>query len=170
MIGSSRCARVVTIREVFDENQSHCRRGCSRRCGVGLVVAGTMGCVPYMAAAPMASVALVALLARKGAPLPMGKVLGGISYPFYLNHGVGLLLRKSMGRHLGLPVWGTFLAALAISFSFNWAHYRFVDRKVHAKRGGWYTTARGRACFAVGVVLAAVGVAAAWAFHRWPPC
>jgi peptidoglycan/LPS O-acetylase OafA/YrhL len=135
----------------------------------GLVVASLKHWVPYPAAAPLASVALVALLARRGSPLPFGKLLGGISYPFYLNHGVGLLLRKSMARLLGMPVWGTFIAALAISYSFNWAHYWFVDRTVHAKRGGWYTPARGRACFIGGVVITALGLAAAWAFHRWPP-
>src|SRR5206468_187526 len=87
-----------------------------------LFVATWKGWAVYSATAPLASVLLVALLARRGEPLRLGKLLGGISYPFYLNHGVGLLLRKTMASRLGWAEWGTFIAALAISFSFNWVH------------------------------------------------
>lgn len=134
-----------------------------------LVLVTVRGWAPYTATAPTASVAIVALLARQGEPLPVGKILGGISYPFYLNHGIGLMLRGVMARQLRFAPWGIFLGALTVSLTFNWAHYMIVDRNVLRMRAQWYTPAIGRACFIGGILLTLIGLAAGWYFHRWPP-
>lgn len=107
---------------------------------------------------PIASVATVALLARKGGDSPFAKLLGGISYPFYLNHWIGLVLRKSLERLLGLgSLLGT-LVAFAISFGFGLGHYLFVDRKIMQTRGGWYTPEVGKWCCITGIGLIVLGV------------
>jgi peptidoglycan/LPS O-acetylase OafA/YrhL len=133
---------------------------------VGLVGA-TTGRTAYWWSAP-AGAALVALLARRGVHGGVGAFLGGMSYPFYLDHWVGLVLRKKMGAVLHLGALASTLAALAIGLAVAALHYRYIDRVILSRRSQWYTRRRGLVACAVGLSLVAVGLVGGLAYYRAP--
>jgi peptidoglycan/LPS O-acetylase OafA/YrhL len=112
----------------------------------------------YMMVIGPAAVALVALTARPGAAQPLGITLGGMSYPFYLNHWIGLFLRKQMSRtfHVGPAIAD--LAALAIALGLSFAHYRVIDRAIHDRRRSWFAPQRGVIACAAAYLLIVVGM------------
>jgi peptidoglycan/LPS O-acetylase OafA/YrhL len=105
-----------------------------------------------------AAVALVALAARPGPAQPLATTLGGMSYPFYLNHWIGLFLRKQVSRtfHVGPAIAD--LAALAIALTFSFAHFRFIDRPILQRRSRWYTPQRGVIACTAAYLLVFVGL------------
>lgn len=108
---------------------------------------------------PVASAAIVLLLARPGLRGGTGKWAGGISYPMYLNHWTGLFAAGMLLHVLpqaGRPValaFG-FLVALAVAA----VAYRLIDRQVHAVRARHYTPARGRMAMLAAYGLMALGL------------
>jgi peptidoglycan/LPS O-acetylase OafA/YrhL len=119
-------------------------------------LSGDLG-VYEMAIGP-ASAAIVALTARPGRAHELGVTLGGMSYPFYLNHWVGLFLRNPLSRmfHLGvLPASGV---ALACSLALSLIHYRLVDRPIHERRRHWFTRSRGITACRVAILLVVIGL------------
>jgi peptidoglycan/LPS O-acetylase OafA/YrhL len=113
----------------------------------------------YDVAIGPASVAIVALTAVSGRPRPIGVVLGGMSYPFYLNHWIGLFVRKPISHFIHLGELPVNVAALGVALAFSYAHYRFVDRPIHERRILWFTRSRGMVACAVAIGLVVVGLA-----------
>jgi peptidoglycan/LPS O-acetylase OafA/YrhL len=105
---------------------------------------------------PFLAVAIVGSAAVKGAPTAIGKLLGGASYSFYLNHWIGLFGISALIK-LGVPFWLSaafgFLVALAVSL----AHYQTVDRFIAKNRAAFFSRRIGVACCASGLVLFSVG-------------
>jgi peptidoglycan/LPS O-acetylase OafA/YrhL len=114
----------------------------------------------YELIAPIQSVLIVALLSQQGNPGPGGAFLGGISYPFYLNHWIGLFFLNIATRLSGNSVVGGTIVALAIALGVASAHYLAVDRVLHRRRAAWFTPKRGLLCAACGFTLALIGFAA----------
>lgn len=107
-------------------------------------------------ARPLFSVAVVVALAQAGRRGRVGIVLGGASYPLYLNHWLtGVIFHGTM-KHLGL-LWlpgypiVAYLLALPLGVGLYWA----VDRRVQRDRNAWYTPRLGRrlAGLAYGLVI-----------------
>jgi peptidoglycan/LPS O-acetylase OafA/YrhL len=113
----------------------------------------------YNLLAPWFAVSVVALVAFRGRRNAAGVLLGGMSYPFYLNHWVGLSVRLKLSHALGLGLTGGTALALGIDLLISAAHFHFIDRVVLARRGRWYTRERGKVGFAVALGLVLVGVA-----------
>jgi peptidoglycan/LPS O-acetylase OafA/YrhL len=105
------------------------------------------------------AVAVVALTAWPGRVHPLGTVLGGMSYPFYLNHWLGLSMRKAVSRLLGQRPLATSCVALAIALGFSLVHYRLIDRPIHRSRAAWFTRRRGLTACTVAILLVVVGLA-----------
>jgi len=120
----------------------------------------------YEALSPFVSVLVVSLLSRTGSILPLGQVLGGISYPFYLNHWVGLFAINKMKQVAGLSHVASTAVALTISLLIATAHYWVVDRGIHRKRGGWFTERRGLLCAACGFAFVGIGIAVNFIWFR----
>ena len=120
----------------------------------------------YEVLSPFAGVLIVSLFSRTGGVLPWGQVLGGISYPFYLNHWIGLFMINRMKQVGGLSQAASVSAALTISLLIATAHYWVIDRGIHRKRGGWFTERRGLLCAACGFVLIGIGVAVNFVWFR----
>lgn len=110
-----------------------------------------------------ASAAIVALLARPGRARTLGTTLGGMSYPFYLNHWVGLFLRNPLEHALHLGVASASVAALAVSLGLAFVHYQLVDRKIHELRPRWYLPQRGVVACVTAILLVAVGLTVGFA-------
>jgi peptidoglycan/LPS O-acetylase OafA/YrhL len=120
----------------------------------------------YEVLSPFASVLIVSLLSRTGGVLPLGQVLGGISYPFYLNHWIGLFTINRMRQGAGLSHGASAAIALTISLVIATAHYWVIDRGIHRRRGGWFTDRRGLLCAACGFALVGIGVAVNFIWFR----
>jgi hypothetical protein len=78
--------------------------------GVAVFSSALYGGLSYNAWAPLVAVCIVLFLAVRGQPMFMGKFLGGMSYPLYLNHWIGVFvghalmspfgMRDTVGRHV----------------------------------------------------------------------
>jgi peptidoglycan/LPS O-acetylase OafA/YrhL len=136
---------------------------------IAALLAVVRGWIRYPLGFPAVAVATVALLGRPGPQRGLGTLLGGMSYPFYLNHWIGLFLRNTIERHLHLGMLVGSLAALAIALAFSWLHYRAIDSVILRERSKWYTPRRGlRACVA-GLSLVVIGLGGGLALHLRPP-
>lgn len=113
----------------------------------------------YSPVSPFAAMAIVLLLAVPSPQTPLGKIMGGMSYPLYLNHWIGGFafsylmptIRDSILRHALSAITNI---ALAIGL------YWFIDRQLLARRSGWFTATGGTVvtAFAYGIIALGVGV------------
>jgi peptidoglycan/LPS O-acetylase OafA/YrhL len=113
----------------------------------------------YMRAAPFFGLAVVLLLSARGPSSPLGVVLGGVSYPLYLNHWIGLFAANFATKRLGLSSPVQLAVAVVVSVALCWLHYHVIDRRIRACRSQWYTPRAGNtlmfgayAMFATGIV------------------
>lgn len=87
---------------------------------------------------------IVLSLAFPGRRNPLGLFLGGISYPFYLNHWIGGFVAHAVGKRVILmpPLYVAF--GLTVSFAAATAAWMIVDRVVLARRKHWYSPNHGK--------------------------
>jgi len=104
------------------------------------------------------AISLVLLLARPGRRGPIGQFLGGVSYPFYLNHWVALATVSGLAKHLGGPVQAWALAGLLLALGIASVAYWLVDRQIMMRRRNWYTPALGRRLAALSYLLVGTGL------------
>jgi peptidoglycan/LPS O-acetylase OafA/YrhL len=115
----------------------------------------------YIVAVSFFSVALVGLLAREGPQTVVGRIAGGASYPFYLNHWTGLFVISPAMKHgisyvVAMPLGFILAAALSV------AHYLWIDRTIAAQRGEWFSDRIGAILFITAFVLVIVGLIGAF--------
>lgn len=98
----------------------------------------------YQLYSPPFSICLVLLLAVKGKKSSIGSFLGGISYPLYLNHWIGVFFFNIVLDPFGLRDSGVrkILSAL-MAYGIAALLYWYVERKVLAMRDSLYTAKRG---------------------------
>jgi peptidoglycan/LPS O-acetylase OafA/YrhL len=131
-----------------------------------LLAASVMEAVPYPIGQPILSIAVVLALAQPGAYSAVARFAGGISYPLYLLHWVGLFAANALFGQLGsrdsVAAHGTgVLAAWLVASVF----YLLVDRNVQRLRPQWFTVARGRAAMATAYALTSIGLIGALALR-----
>ena len=114
---------------------------------------------------PIFSICVVLLLARPSEKSAIGAVLGGISYPLYLNHPLGGFPSHSLVKHLLflLPAHDMLTALFGLVIGI--IMYCLVDRPVIAMRNSYYTEARGRELRAAAYAIVGVGIA--FGVTRW---
>jgi peptidoglycan/LPS O-acetylase OafA/YrhL len=121
----------------------------------------------YMWVAPPFSLAVVLLLSREGKKNKIAAFFGGVSYPFYLNHWVGVF-----GAHalFGLFDMRESAAAKVFAFVANVAFcsllYVFVDKQVMRKRESWFTPKLGRGLAVAAFASVFVGLAGGFYLTR----
>ncbi len=117
------------------------------------------GIVGYGHFAPFAAVAIVLLAARPGKRTAIGQFFGGISYPMYLHHWMGLFAGNAL---LGLLPFIGRLPAQTFGFVFALAvaavAYVLIDRNVLRYRAAWYSETRGRVAAAAAYSLLFLGI------------
>lgn len=110
-------------------------------------------------AQPLFSVLTVLLLAIPGPPNAIMKIAGGISYPMYLNHWIGVFAINLVARRVGIEsVMVLGILKVLASFVASAALYFAVDRVVMANRDRFYTPARGRAFAVMAYCLTGIGL------------
>ncbi len=130
---------------------------------LGITLAALLGILAnldYDRLAPIFAVGVVLLLAMPGERNRLGPFLGGMSYPLYLNHWIGVFvgnlclaplnLQHSVYRH-GLSV----VINLAIAAGLYW----WVDRWILLVRGKLFSLRLGRMAIVAAYSLAVVGLA-----------
>lgn len=104
-------------------------------------------------------ISIVMLLAVKGRKRTLGSVVGGMSYPLYLNHWIGVYAGNVLMSPFGLrdaPLRQVIAAVINIGFAV--ALYWWVDRRLLAQRRAWFTPERGRRVTAWAYATTACGV------------
>lgn len=100
--------------------------------------------IQYQAFAPLFAISLILLLARRGKQNPVGHLLGGMSYPLYLNHWIGVFFFNLVLEPFGMrdtltrQILSVFMNYAIAAFLF-W----FIERKVLEVRSMLYTRKRG---------------------------
>lgn len=99
----------------------------------------------YMLIAPFCAIAIVMLLAIQGQQTPIGKFVGGMSYPLYLNQWVGVFVINAIYKHFNLqePI-SKHLLIIALSLLVAAALYWWVDRRILVLRPSLYTPTRAK--------------------------
>lgn len=99
---------------------------------------------PYQILSSIIAVSLVIFLLVKGKQNKLGAFLGGISYPLYLNHWIGLIFANVFINMTGLTIVNIkhFIYAM-ISYAIAALLYFFIDKPIHRKRKFWFSYNRG---------------------------
>ena len=99
--------------------------------------------VNYSSVAPFAAISIVLMLSIPGRQHSFGKIFGGMSYPLYLNHWVGVFAFNYLMPGMRDSLLRQGLAAIA-NVGFAILLYWFIDRKLLEVRSDWYTPTRGK--------------------------
>lgn len=94
---------------------------------------------------PLLAVAVVLGLARPGRRSHLAQIAGGLSYPLYLNHWIGVFAVNFVTKR-GFPVdFLTFVTAqYVLNIGIALALYLAVDRQIQLRRGTWYSDNLGK--------------------------
>lgn len=127
------------------------------------------GLTPYeLTVAPLA-VSIVLLLARPGKKQKVAGFLGGVSYPLYLNHWIGLFVASGVARKLHLSeLRTTIFVGLPLAFAVSAVLYLTVDKPLLARRNGWYSAPLGRRITVAAYGLMVVGLLGGAAYTVGP--
>ena len=113
----------------------------------------------YDLISPFFAISTVLLLAVPGRRQPLGEIAGGMSYPLYLNHWIGVFVANALLQPFGLR--GS-MAGHALSTLLNIALavvlYLYMDRQLLSRRSGWYTLSRGLWVTRVAYLMVALGL------------
>src|SRR5207249_10382924 len=67
--------------------------------------------IPYRVGAPLVAISIVLVLAQPGTPSKVAEFLGGISYPMYLNHWLGMYVAHALFTNFGMR--GSFVSEVS---------------------------------------------------------
>ena len=112
----------------------------------------------YGALVPACAIAIVMLTAIGGARSATGEFFGGVAFPLYLYHWVGVFGANAIERvaHVALPAPGWVAYAIAVAFACG--AYVAIDGTVMTRRSRYFTVARGRALGIIAYALYTVGI------------
>lgn len=128
--------------------------------GAALLAVTYFDLLDYRIGAPLFSLCLVLLLAQGGAHSHVASFVGGVSYPMYLNHWIGVFLANAVFGAIGLR--GSLLcqvSGVVISLIVCAILYVVVDLQVRRNRDQYFTFLRGKIAAATGFALVAIGLA-----------
>jgi peptidoglycan/LPS O-acetylase OafA/YrhL len=104
------------------------------------------------------AVAVVIALAHAGERSTIGEWAGGLSYPLYLNHWVGVFAVNAVSKRLIEIDHASFVVLqYVVNIAGALTLYWLMDRQIQMRRSQWFTEARGRALGAAAYLLVFVG-------------
>jgi peptidoglycan/LPS O-acetylase OafA/YrhL len=113
----------------------------------------------YVLLAPVCAVSIVLLLAVKSPQNRFGAIVGGMSYPLYLNHWIGVFIGHALLGRFGLrdsPIRVILSTILAVGIAV--ALYWFIDRRILAQRGRMFSPQRGFVTTCTAYILIIAGI------------
>ena len=133
---------------------------CGIVAAVGLAAGG-----PYDVLVPVVSISIVLLLAVPGRKQSLGAIVGGMSYPLYLNHWIGVFVAHALFRRWGLGESGlAHLFSAVFNVGFAVALYLCIDRPLLRRRARWYAPVLGRRAMVAAYAMIGIGLALGAAF------
>lgn len=130
----------------------------------GITVASAAGMaagLDYDLLSPVFSLGVVLLLAIKGPQHRVGEFLGGMSYPLYLNHWIGVFVGHALLTPFGLRDSGVRqLLSTLVSLGIAAVLYWWVDRRMLSMRAQLFSPKRGELITAVAYGFVFAGVSA----------
>lgn len=115
--------------------------------------------VQYELVAPLCALCIVLALAVKGRATTAGAIAGGMSYPLYLNHWIGVFVANALLSPYGMrESLSRKLLACMISIMLAVGLYMLVDRQLLKRRAGWYSERRGRFTTIAAYLMTGIGV------------
>jgi peptidoglycan/LPS O-acetylase OafA/YrhL len=114
----------------------------------------------YWSLSPICGLCIVLLLAVPGRQGRLGSVAGGMSYPLYLNHWIGVFTAHAVLKPFGMRDSAaghmlSFVLNIAIAVGLYW----WVDRRLLAARGQLFTSKRGSLITALAYAMVGIGLA-----------
>jgi peptidoglycan/LPS O-acetylase OafA/YrhL len=124
------------------------------------VFAGTfLEYIPYRIGGPISSVAVVLLLAQEGRNSRFSKLLGGVSFPLYLNQWIGVFIANAIFVRAGLrETLAAHVVGILISVILAIVLYVLVDGNVKQRRNLYFNSHRGKAVAVCGFLLVLIGM------------
>ena len=108
---------------------------------------------------PVLAIAIVIGLASPGKRSHLAQIAGGLSYPLYLNHWIGVFAVNFVSkRWLPLDFQSFVAAQYVLNIAIALALYLAIDRQVQLRRGNWYSEAAGRKLAFTAYALVSVGL------------
>ena len=115
----------------------------------------------YESMSSVCAISIVLLLAIPGQKSSLGTVVGGMSYPLYLNHWIGVFVANALLGPFGLRNSPSRqLLAVVLNIAVAVALYWWVDRRILAKRNDLFTEKRGRLITMLAFAMVSVGIVA----------
>ena len=120
----------------------------------------------YWIASPIFAISVVLLASRPSIRGPVGKFVGGISYPLYLNAWMGAFVVNALMKRMDITSivvhqMLTYLTAVAAGS----IAYFLIDRNVLSRRGAFYNQSLGRFLGAAAYTLVGCGLIVG--LYRW---
>jgi peptidoglycan/LPS O-acetylase OafA/YrhL len=114
----------------------------------------------YEMTAPFFAISTVLLLAQYGAKNRIAQFVGGMSYPFYLNHWIGVFTAHVLLTPFGLREAGIAKAlALTLNLVAAAVLYYFIDNNIRKYRASWFSLRRGNYATFAAYSLMMIGLA-----------
>ena len=127
---------------------------------------GLVAGLSYDLLAPLVAICIVLLLGTPGTKRPLGALVGGLSYPLYLNHWLGVFVAHAALRPLGLrDSAASHLLSAVFNIGLAAALYLCIERPLLRRRAQWYTPAIGRRATVVAYAMIIAGLALGAAFY-----
>jgi len=124
----------------------------------------------YDQVAPFAGLFIVLLLAVPGKRSPLGAIFGGMSYPLYLNHWIGVFVVHALAKRVGLGgPQATHLFSAVFNIALATGLYLCIDRPLLERRARWYTPTLGRRALIAAYAMIAVGFASGFVLQTAAP-
>ncbi|MAS04766.1 MAG: acyltransferase [Ahrensia sp.] len=119
---------------------------------------------------PVFAVTVVVFLALPGRRSKIAQFFGGLSFPLYLNHWLGLAFVTGTAKHLGLlELPGLSFIAYFTAVFFTIPLYWLVDHQVMQRRNEWYTRTLGWRLGQVAYILVITGIIIGYALYQFGP-
>lgn len=133
-------------------------------CLAASAAAGIASGLDYDLLAPFFAIGVVMLFAVEGPRQPIGAFLGGISYPLYLNHWIGVFVGRALLGPVGLrdSALRQLLSAV-LDFMIAAGLYWWIERRVLALRGRLFSPRLGLAITLAAYAMVLAGIAYGWA-------
>ena len=127
---------------------------------LGLTYAAYSEVVDYSLVAPIIGVCVVLVFARVGQkPSSFAQFLGGVSYPLYLNHWLGIRLVIMTSNFFGFKIGAiSKVAMIAIALAISILLYLAVDVQIKKYRDRFFTNRRGQVFAIAAGALVAIGL------------
>jgi peptidoglycan/LPS O-acetylase OafA/YrhL len=134
-----------------------------------IVLAGTLfDYIPYRMGGPVSAIAIVLFLAQTGNHSAFGALLGGISFPLYLNQWIGVFMSNAILGRVGLrDTLVSHIVGIVLSVVVAVILYFVVDSNVRSRRNKAFSVLRGRVVAVCGFALVAIGFAGGLVITGW---